>query len=230
MCRHQAVVPPAAAGLPPTARGNRPPIPAAVTFERCCEGTTRTVPGDATASPSRVSALTLVEPRGSAQAYYLTRERSLLRRANMATNSSWHSPVPSSLWAALERPLAKARGGAMLPSLPHWPEYLRGKLVLLSPFQVPAFTLYLVLNWLFVHVNMRPVPSLCSCRPIRTLLTPRLNSDWLRQLEPIPFRPISYSSPKRTLPRHAQGSGWLSSCLSYLSSSYPHRSRSPPGG
>lgn len=118
----------------------------------------------------------------------------------------------------------------MLPSLPHWPEYRRGKPVLLSPFQVPAFTFYSALNWVLVHVNIRPVPALFSYRPIRTLLTARLNSDWLRELDPIPFRPISYSSPKRTLTRHAQDSGWLLSCLSYLSSSYPYRSRIPPGG
>lgn len=193
-------------------------------------GTPRSAPGEATLSPARVPALTLVELQGSAQAHSLTRERSLPRRANMATDSSWHSPVPSSGWAALQRPLAKARGGAMLPSLPHWPECRRRKPVLLSPFQVPAFTFSSAVNWLLVHVNTRPVPALFSCRPIRTFLTARLNSDWFRKLAPIPFRPISYSSPKRTLPRHAQASGWSFSCLSYLSSSYPYRLWSPPGG
>lgn len=99
----------------------------------------------------------------------------------------------------------------MLPSLPHWPEYRRGKPVLLSPFQVPAFTFYSALNWVLVHVNIRPVPALFSYGPIRTFLTARLNSDWFRELDPIPFRPISYSSPAQACPGF-----WLVVVLSFL--------------
>lgn len=112
----------------------------------------------------------------------------------------------------------------------HWPEYLREKPALLSPFQVPALPFYSAFNWMLAHVNMSPVPALFGDGPITTFLTARLNSDWLRSLGPIPFRPISYSPPKRTLPRHAQDSNWSLSCHSYLSSPYPRRSRSPPGG
>jgi hypothetical protein len=103
----------------------------------------------------------------------------------------------------------------MLPSLPHWLEYRRRKPVLLSPFQVPASTFSSARNWLFVHVNTRPVPALFSYRPIRTFLTARLNSDWFRKLAPIPFRPISYSSPYTDFAQACPGF-WLVVVLSFL--------------
>lgn len=90
---------------PPHSEGEPPANPGRGDIRRVLcrsgEGTTRMAPGDATLSPSRFSVLTLVEPQGSAQALSLTRERNLQSRANMATDSSWHSPVPSSGWAAL---------------------------------------------------------------------------------------------------------------------------------